>query len=392
MAAVWVAAAGAGCLDLGRCPALSETIAALRALLSEPTGLAGLMAGSNEVPPRTIWTFPDGSFRLDEPDTPPQAGARVVSDGAEFVAALSRRLLAPLPAEVFATRRLLISPDGPLTAIPFEALVRDGRRLIETHEVTYLASLSLAASRTSARSDPETTLAMVAIGASVFEGHPDLHPAAVDSALAVAARRCSTVPTAWADLPGAAAELAAVTRIYGLIEGETRLTGKSATIERVRDWANSGRLGRAAVILLASHGHLDPRDPRRNALVLGRESPTGDGLLTAAELASYDLSADLVVLSACDSGAGPYQAGEGLLGLPFALTAAGCRSVVQTLWPIYDAASAILVARFFTLYRAGESACAALTLAKREMSAGDHGQAYVPPAYWAPYLLYGREI
>ena len=318
--------------------------------------------------------------------------AAIAGEVAEIVAALSRRLIDPLPSEVFETRRLLISPDGPLTAIPFEVLIRGGRRLVETHEVVYLASLSLAASRTDERGDHERPRpSMIAIGAPDLCRPGTIGTTAEGSVLAEAARRRSLEPTAWIDLPGAAAELSAVRDMYGLVVGEALLMGADATIERVRGLVASGMLGRAAVILFASHGHLDPRDPRRNAIVLGSESPVEDGLLTAAELAGYDLSADLVVLSACDSGVGTFQAGEGLLGLPFALTAAGCRSVVQTLWPIYDAASAILVTRFFVLYRTGLPASTALTQVKREMLAGDHGNALAQPAYWAPYLLYGRE-
>lgn len=391
VAAVWVSTTGCGCLHIGRLAGLEETIAALQALLSEPQGLAGLLAGNGGTRPRTIVAEAHGGFRLVEEGCALQDGERPVSDAAEILTTVSRSLLDALPSSVFEARRLLISPDGPLAAIPFEVLARGGKRLVDTHEIAYLQSLSLAASMKAESRKIDRRLPMIAVGAPSFSHGLDTSDlTSATSALAAAVRRRQDRHAAWSELPGAAMELAAVKEMFGLVEGETLFDGAEATIERVRSLASSGTLGRAASILFASHGYLDPRDPSRNAIVLGSVSPMEAGMLTAAELAGYDLTADLVVLSACDSGGGTFLAGEGLLGLPFALTAAGCRSVVQTLWSVYDVPSATLVKRFFELYRTGLSASSALVQTKREMSAGDHGTDFVEPAYWAPYLIYGR--
>src|SRR5205085_5143632 len=110
----------------------------------------------------------------------------------------------------------------------------------------------------------------------------------------------------------------------------------------------------------ATHGVLDDQRPMQSALLLARDrlpdplrqaldgKESCDGRLTAERiLRGWKLDADLVTLSACDTGLGRFSGGEGYLGFSQALFVAGARSLVLSLWPVEDAATALLMTRFY---------------------------------------------
>ena len=120
--------------------------------------------------------------------------------------------------------------------------------------------------------------------------------------------------------------------------------------------ARSGRLKGFRYLHFATHGESDPRFAYRTALILAPDpdsstDPTAqetDGTITAEQIArTWDLDADLVVLSACESGLGRAVEGEGYLGFAQPLFARGARSLVLSQWKVDDDATALLMARFY---------------------------------------------
>ena len=102
-----------------------------------------------------------------------------------------------------------------------------------------------------------------------------------------------------------------------------------------------------------------------------------------------DLKNDLVYLSACESGRGSYQAGEGIVGIPYALTIAGNKDTIMTLWKVQDSnATAEFTAAVFEKLRSGKTEAAALNETKREFLSRSDGT-YRDPSVWAAFLLYG---
>jgi len=110
----------------------------------------------------------------------------------------------------------------------------------------------------------------------------------------------------------------------------------------------------------ATHGVLDDQRPMRSALILAQDrvpdpleaarkgTDSSRGRLTAERiLRTWKLDAELVTLSACESGLGRYAGGEGYLGFSQALFVAGARSLVVSLWPVDDTATALLMTRFY---------------------------------------------
>jgi CHAT domain-containing protein len=166
---------------------------------------------------------------------------------------------------------------------------------------------------------------------------------------------------AWKALPGTRVEVAALARRFrGAGQPLTLLTDSDASEQRLGELAADGRLGQVRYLHLATHGEVNWDFPLQSALVLSRDGlpdpaqqldagrPVYTGRLTAAEvLRDWDLDAELVTLSACDTGLGHYAEGEGYLGFAQALLLCGSRSVVLSLWQVDDAATALLMDRFY---------------------------------------------
>jgi CHAT domain-containing protein len=153
-------------------------------------------------------------------------------------------------------------------------------------------------------------------------------------------------------------------------------------------------LGSVRTLHFAVHGLLNERAPLDSALALTfPEQPAEgqeNGLLHAWEiLESVRVDADLVTLSACDSGLGQEMGGEGLVGLTRAFQVAGARSVLASLWSVSDASTAELMRRFYLQLAAGRSKDEALRRAQAEMLRADGGK-WSHPFHWAAFQLVGK--
>jgi hypothetical protein len=159
----------------------------------------------------------------------------------------------------------------------------------------------------------------------------------------------------WARLPGSRREVAAIAGLFPA-DRVTTLLGADARESAVQGLARSGRLKGYRYLHFAAHGRDDPCSAYRTALILAPDpdrsaDPSAfeaDGELTAEEIArTWDLDADLVVLSACESALGKQAGGEGSLGFAQPLLARGARGLVLSLWKVDDKATALLMARFY---------------------------------------------
>jgi CHAT domain-containing protein/tetratricopeptide repeat protein len=158
-----------------------------------------------------------------------------------------------------------------------------------------------------------------------------------------------------ARLPGTRREVEAVARLFpaGMV---TTVMGEQACESTVQDLARSGRMKAFRYLHFATHGESDPRHAYRSALILAPDPDRSadplafdsDGTITAEQIArTWELDADLVVLSACESGLGRVAGGEGYLGFAQPLFAKGARSLVLSLWKVDDDATALLMTRFY---------------------------------------------
>lgn len=292
--------------------------------------------------------------------------------------ALYRTLVEPAEPLLRGVTHLVIAPDGPLTLVPFEALLaRDlpgagapprGAYLVERFEVSYTPSATALATRV-------TDGGMRAGGGGIVAlGDPRFAP---DSTTGSAGGTPVLAP-----LPNTAAEVEALRTLAGR-RAFTGLTGPAAT--RTGLLAVPG-LANAQIVHLATHGEANEAEPARSGLWLAWED-TGPGFLSVGDILERRLSADLVTLSACETGLGRLERGEGVLGLARAYLAAGARSVVVSLWKVNDRSSALLMERFYRpLLARGMPREQALALARRALLADPQTRS---PFHWAPFVLIG---
>jgi CHAT domain-containing protein len=142
------------------------------------------------------------------------------------------------------------------------------------------------------------------------------------------------------------------------------------------------------IIHFATHAFIDDNKPARSAIVLSLDQdPKEDGFLQMREVFNLKLKADLVVLSACQTGLGQLIRGEGIEGLSRAFFYAGASSVLLSLWAINDQASYQLLERFYVHLRSANPVMDSLRRAKLELI--DSG-VLAHPYYWAGFVVAGN--
>ncbi|MGB3402400.1 MAG: CHAT domain-containing protein [Microcoleaceae cyanobacterium] len=185
----------------------------------------------------------------------------------------------------------------------------------------------------------------------------------------------SPMPEGFAALPGAEIEAKTIANILN-----TQPFVREAATETVIQQ----QLKTASIIHLATHGIFDASEPLKGAIALAPDG--GDGLLTAEEILNlgYRLNAELVVLSACDTGRGQIT-GDGIIGLSRTLLAAGIPSAIVSLWPVPDKATAELMSRFYQAWQQHPDYANALRQAMLETR-----KIYPQPKNWAAFILIGE--
>jgi CHAT domain-containing protein/Tfp pilus assembly protein PilF len=283
--------------------------------------------------------------------------------------------LKPARAQLRDKTNLVIAPDDKLWELPFQTLIdEDGRYLIETSAISYAPSLTVLREMKRRRDSrrpaatPPTLLAM---------GNPGAGQATTEfSKLTPRAGR--TDP-----LPEAEQEVKALGRLYGP-ERSKVYVGAEASEDRAKAAAAP-----ADVLHFATHGVLNDASPMYSYLALAQGDKNEDGLLEAWELMGMNLNADLAVLSACETARGRASAGEGVIGLSWAMFVAGVPSVLVSQWKVESASTRDLMLDFHRRLRAAPATAtkaeALRQAALKVMKAPETSH----PFYWAGFVLVG---
>jgi len=142
------------------------------------------------------------------------------------------------------------------------------------------------------------------------------------------------------------------------------------------------------IIHLATHSLIDDKRPFRSSIVLALDdNPQEDGLLQTREIYNISLNADLVVLSACETGLGQFIKGEGIEGINRSFFYAGSSAVMMSLWPVNDQATYQMMERFYTHLRSSESIINSLRKTKLELI---DSKTLSHPYYWAGFVVSGK--
>jgi CHAT domain-containing protein len=370
------------------------------------------------------------------PETPEQRLQRISQADAEYPEAarsLGQMLLGPV-ASLLGDKRLLIVGDGALQYVPFQALQSPSgsatsataistdsyRPLMADHEIVTLPSAStLAVLRQEKRSRPVRRKLVAVLADPVFtpddprvrsaergrrfiKTHSNNEPPAAlaqDSSLGASALAAGEMERSLRDA-GISADVLGVPRLPLAREEAEGILSLAPAHERLgaldfdasRATAKDSKLAQYKIVHFATHGVLDSAHPELSGIMLSmvnRHGQPQDGFLRLHEIYNLKLPADLVVLSACQTGLGKEIRGEGLVGLTRGFMYAGAKRVVASLWKIDDRATAELMKRFYNamLGNAALPPSKALRHAEIEMWKTAN---WNHPYYWAAFVLQGE--
>lgn len=293
---------------------------------------------------------------------------------------LSQKLLPPSIVDP-ALEHLIIIPDHRLAYLPFELLLteepssRDLPFLFKNYAVRYRSAASLVFGSSSSRGKVrESYLGF----APDYEGQP-LAMSGADTVV-----RQFFPDLCRDDLIPLTFNQSEVAEAAAAWQGQA-VTGGLATEQAFKEKAPNGR-----ILHLAMHAFTTDEDPRYSFFAFAADTAAAeDGYLYAYELQHLDLQAELVVLSACNTGAGKVQRGEGVMSLARAFQYAGCPNVVMSLWPANDASTQKIISAFFRHLKAGQPKDQALRHAKLDFLADPANVEYGHPFFWAGFVLVG---
>lgn len=259
-----------------------------------------------------------------------------------LIQSLRAQRLAPLEKHLFNVNQLYVISVHQMAGVPFE-LLTDRYTISYTPSGTQLAQL---------RQRPRPT----GSGSLLALGDPIFHSSDPGSKSPAALPPETLRGGHWQALPGTRVELAGLSKLFG--PSATVLSGADASEQRLDALRGTGQLPRYRYLHFATHCEANDLRAFESALILAQDPLRNglpragqrffDGRLTANEvLEDWKLDAELVTLSACESALGQRGGGDGLLGFAQAFLAAGARAVCLTLWKVDDAATALLMDRFY---------------------------------------------
>lgn len=283
-------------------------------------------------------------------------------------------------------QRLIVVPDGLLNYLPFEALMDNGRYLIEDHEISYIASANLLAQPqySDGQSDDGSRMELLAFGDPVFgaAARGSVKRKHRTTSINVVRRQLIARGFQLTPIPRTRDEVQSIGSFFPT-ERRRIYLGKESTENALQH--ESLRSYRR--LHFATHSLVDEKAPGQSAVLLTADSEE-DGLLNANEISALDLNCDLVVLSACQTGRGQLRTGEGIIGLARAFLYAGARSVVVSLWSVSDISTSHVMKDFYRQMAGNVRNTEALRQAKLKMLQSRTEIRH--PYYWAPFISVGK--
>lgn len=280
---------------------------------------------------------------------------------------LSTAIVPSIPSGI---THLVIIPTGRMGVIPFEALFTSSTRgasdyaqlpyLLKKYSISYEFSAGLilqkASTESSIRMDPSILL-------------------------------CAPVEFSNAylnNLPGTETEVNDIAKLFNArnLKNETLIKTKAD-----EDQIKSPSIKDYKYLHFATHGIVDEKNPELSRIFLSA-GENEDGNLYSGEIYNLELNADLVALSACETGLGKISKGEGVIGLSRALVYAGARSIIVSFWSVADASTSQLMTDFYKelLSKNNNDFADALRISKLKML---NSKTYAAPYYWAPFVILG---
>lgn len=316
--------------------------------------------------------------------------------------------------EITGKKELIVVPGGPLSFIPFEGLLsRSGKLLVEEYDISYVQSPTVL--RELSFRNYQHTKSILAMGGAEygkvsFDG--DRAPEMVKSATDIEQLKYET----FNDIKGEVKSLRKrfyalgydqmsylkgtlneVRKIAEIVPGTKTYLGTAMNETNLKGLSGNGELEDYRVLHLATHGWVEAYIPELSGFamtVFPNEQNGEDGHIYLHEVEQLNLKADMVMLSACQTGLGKLQTGQGVAGLNQAFLSAGANSTITSLWAVNDYATSVLVSELYRLvFDEKKSFRTALNEVKRGFITGKYNKEGIElnnTGYWAPFIYYGK--
>lgn len=275
---------------------------------------------------------------------------------------------------------LLVVPDGYFYLLPFEALVQQAdpvRYLIQQCEITYAYSCNLMI---------QSKRVAVAFEGNSFLGvapHFNSQETMEQERSASLTGATSYESFGFQPLNENETEISMIKEVTDRSSKSVLLNGENATEEQLKKI----NLGKFKYIHFATHGFVNSSNAHFSGLALTNAGKNEDNILYSSEIYNLNMQADLVCLSACETGLGQNLSGEGLIGLGRAFFYAGARNLMVSLWKVPDKSTSLFMIDFYQqLFSSKSNHSSSLRKAKLKMI---KSQSYQNPYYWAPFILIG---
>jgi CHAT domain-containing protein len=265
---------------------------------------------------------------------------------------------------------LVILPTGRLSIVPFETLLLVKRKretdaiapsyLINKYSVRYEFSAALILQKTSAKQNQQGSILLCA--PVTFQPKDHLN-----------------------ELPGTESEVKEISQLFSSRNFKNTIFLRQQADEKV---AKSGTLKDYSYLHFATHGIVDETSPELSRIFLQSNSDSEDGNLFTGEIYNLELNANLVTLSACQTGLGKISKGEGVIGLSRALVYAGAKSIIVSFWSVADESTAQLMTEFYRQMLEQPGSNYSQNLRNAKLALMRTGK-YKSPYYWAPFVLIG---
>ncbi len=325
---------------------------------------------------------------------------------------LYQKLIAPLDKYLPDCKRVIIIPDGGLSFCPFDFLRPNlsSSYLCQRLSISIYPSVSVM-KMLKKRNYSADRYEYIGFGGAIYERNkmsPPRHRRLNVEGRTISLEEreslekndendfrknyYSSLKIKWDNLPQTTKEVMGIERdVFSNIRTRT-IIGKDSTEESIKRLSASGDLKHYKAIHFACHGYFDPNNPVYSAVVLSEVSDASsrgeDGYLSVEEISLLMFQADIVNLSACETGLGAVVRGYGIVGLARAFQVAGANRVGVTLWKVDDEATKdFMVAVYRKVVKEKMSFGAAYNETKCEFI---ESKKYSDPYFWSPFVLYGE--
>ena len=337
---------------------------------------------------------------------------------------LYSKLLEPVTTFLENSSEVLIVPDINLSFLPFDILRKNSssNEFGQEHSVTFIPSVSVSSLLSKSKKDLGQA---IAFGGAWYNKNlsANQHKSTLEKTKTSADRKFQVINTKtdelsksqqnyakknftesnpvnyfssknffWNDLPGTLLEVTTLQKNVFNSKNLLLKTQEEATEKNLKELSKNGTLAKYPILHFACHGYFDNNIAEMCSIVFSEVSglfsktSTEDGYLTVSEVSELNLNADMVCLSACETGLGEIRAGDGIVGLSRAFMVAGARNVGVSLWSVDDSATCAFMERMYKKRKDGMSYAEAYRSVKNEFRKDPK---YSHPFYWAAFALYG---